>query len=112
EASPKPPIMAQSNHRAAPRRPVAIHGDDFGFRLHRWSQNRFSAPSVHIRPPMTRPRPPRSPRTWLRAITGAPRGGSLPPMAMISAFTSIGGVKTEFRLHQWRCAGRYADRPR
>ena len=31
---------------------------------------------------------------------------------MISAFTSIGGVKTEFRLHQWRCAGRYADRPR
>src|SRR5690606_31777019 len=83
-----------------PGRLVAIHGDDSGFRLHRWSQNRFSAPSVHIRPPMTRPRPPRSRRSWLRAIIGPPRDAPSPSMATISAFDSIGGVKIGFRLHQ------------
>src|SRR5690606_40622003 len=110
EASPKPAIMAQSKPRRTPRRPVALHGDDFGFRLHRGSQNRFSAPSVHIRPPVTRPRPPRNRRSWLRAITGAPRDAPSPPMATISAFDSIGGGKTGFRLPhrtlESRCSGR------
>src|SRR5690606_41629613 len=81
-------------------RPVAIHGDDFGFRLHRWSQNRFSAPSVHIRPLMTRPRPPRSRRSWLRAIIGPDRNTPPPYMAPVRTCESIGRVKIGSPIHQ------------